>query len=55
MNEDKTKEEPENSKYYQQRNVLIKELKDSGMAVTDISKKIGLRDRSIYDALKRVT
>ncbi len=52
---EKPKEETTNSKYYQQRNILIKELKDSGLSVSDISKKIGLRDRSIYDVLKRVT
>ena len=52
---EKPKEETENSKYYQQRNILIKELKDKGVSVPDISKKIGMRDRSIYDALKRVT
>ena len=52
---EKPKEETESNKYYQQRNILIKELKDSGMAVTDISKKVGLRERSIYDALKKVT
>ena len=49
------KEKTETNRYYQQRNILIKELKDNGVSVPDISKKIGLRDRSIYDALKTVT
>lgn len=52
---EKPKEATEESKYYQQRNILMKELKDKGVSVSDISKKVGLRDRSIYDALKRVT
>ncbi len=49
------KEKTQDSKYYQQRNILIKELKDKGVSVLDISKKIGLKDRSIYDALKKTT
>ena len=50
---EKPKEETENSKYYKQRNILIRVLKESGMAVSDIAIKLNMKERSIYDALKK--